>query len=259
MDEDAARDERAGESVDAFFGGKVRLRQFSRGHRAGTDAALLAAAAPAEFCGFALDAGAGSGAVGLALAATRPQARVGLIEIDVASAALARDNIELNGLTARVAVHEGDLLSARGRRAAGLLDEAADLVLSNPPYLDPARVRPSPDPDRRRAHVADGGAARWLAACLALTRPGGEMIVIHRPDELAALLAALETRAGAAQIVPIYPREGAAATRILLRAKKGARAPPAILSGLVLHDAAGVTREAQALGRGERALSWLHQ
>ncbi|WP_395696510.1 tRNA1(Val) (adenine(37)-N6)-methyltransferase [Methylocella sp.] len=255
-------DEAAGEARpegDAFFGGKVRLRQFSRGHRAGTDAALLAAAAPAEFRGLALDAGAGCGAVGLALAATRREARVGLIEIDPASAALARENVALNALGGRVEIHEGDLLSARGRRAAGLADESADLVLSNPPFLDPARARASPDPDRRRAHMADGGAGRWLAACLALARPGGEAILIQRPEHLGALLDALEGRAGAAQILPVFPRAGAAAIRILFRARKGSKAPPALLPGLVLHDEAGFTQEALALTRGERALAFPHQ
>ncbi|WP_395665128.1 tRNA1(Val) (adenine(37)-N6)-methyltransferase [Methylocella sp.] len=247
-----------GETLDGFFGRRVLLRQFRRGHRAGLDAALLAAAAPAAFSGLALDVGAGSGAVGLALAATRPGARVGLIECDPASAALARENIALNGLGARVQAHEADALAPRARRAAGLKDEAADLVLSNPPFLDPARARASPDADRRRAHMApDGGAARWTVACLALARPGGDVMLIDRPERLGGFLAALEGRAGAAVLKPVYPRAGAAAIRVLLRARKGARTPLAIAPGLVLHDdEGGFTREAQALLAGEDALAW---
>ena len=37
--------------TDAFLGGRLRLRQPGRGHRAGTDALLLAAAAPLDFAG----------------------------------------------------------------------------------------------------------------------------------------------------------------------------------------------------------------
>ena len=246
-----------GETLDGFFGNKARLRQFRSGHRAGLDAALLAAAAPADFSGLALDVGAGVGAVGLALCLTRPGARVGLVECDPASAELARENIALNGCAARAALYEADVRRAPARRAAGLMAEAADLVLSNPPFLDPARARPSPDADRRRAHMApEGGAERWARACLALARPGGDALFIHRPDQLEALLGALAGRAGAVLVMPVHPRAGQAATRILVRARKGSRAPLAIAPGLVLHDAAGFTPQAQALLSGEAALDW---
>ena len=165
----------AGEDVaatDAFFGARLRLRQPARGHRAGTDALLLAAAAPLEFEDLALDVGAGVGAAGLAFAALRPKARIGLIEIDPATAALARENLALNGMAERGDVFEADALVPMRRRAAGLVDARAGLVISNPPFLDPRRTRASPDPDRRRAHVApaaqDDGASQapyeaWLA------------------------------------------------------------------------------------------------
>ena len=248
----------AGEDVaatDAFFGGRLRLRQPARGHRAGTDALLLAAAAPLEFEDLALDVGAGVGAAGLAFAALRPKARIGLIEIDPATAALARENLALNGMAERGEVFEADALVPMRRRAVGLVDARAGLVISNPPFLDPRRTRASPDPDRRRAHVAPADAAEdgasqapyeawlaaWIAACLALARPGGTLILIHRPEALGAMLAALEGRAGAATVLPVYARAEAPATRILLRAKKGSRAPLSIAPGLILHENARFT------------------
>ena len=89
-------------SEDVFLGGRLLLRQPARGHRAGTDAILLAAAAPAEVSGLALDVGAGVGAAGLALAKLRPQIAFGLVENDSFAAALARDNLSLNGVEAAV-------------------------------------------------------------------------------------------------------------------------------------------------------------
>ncbi|PNG24952.1 tRNA1(Val) (adenine(37)-N6)-methyltransferase [Methylocella silvestris] len=246
--------------ADAFLGGKVTLYQSARGHRAGTDAALLAAAAPADFSGFVLDIGAGVGAASIALAATRPGAHIGLVEIDAEAAELARKNLGLNALAERGRVFEADALSPPSRRAAELADESADLVISNPPFLDPARSRASPDEGRRRAHVmregGPAGVAAWLIACLALTRPGGSCILIHRPDSLAALLAALEGRAGGAVLMPIHPRAGAAAIRILLRARKGSRAPFSIVPGLIIHDESGLTPQSDAIHRGEACLDW---
>lgn len=256
---DLAQPDAASVTEDAFYGGRLRLRQPVRGHRAGTDALLLAAAAPPDFDDLVLDVGAGVGAAGLALASTRPKARIGLVEIDPATAALARQNLALNGMTARGQVFEADALAPAARRAAGLIDGSAALVISNPPFLDPRRARSSPDKDRHRAHVMpDDGEAleRWIAACVALARPGGAFILIHRPEALGAILAGLEGRAGATTILPVHARPDAAAIRILVRAKKGGRAPLSIAPALVLHDQAGFTPIAAAIHRGEAAIAW---
>jgi tRNA1(Val) A37 N6-methylase TrmN6 len=258
---EAAPADPAGVTTDAFLGGRLRLRQPIRGHRAGTDALLLAAAAPADFEGLALDLGAGVGAAGLALAALRPKARIGLIEIDPAAAALARENLVLNRLADRGEAFEADALAPASRRAAGLADGSAALVISNPPFFDPRRARPSPDEGRRRAHMmppAEEGApalARWIAACLALVRPGGEIILIHRPEALGEILRILDGWA-AATILPIHARRDAPATRILVRARKGSGAPLTIAPALVVHEGGRFTDRAEAIHRGDAALAW---
>ena len=135
----------AGFSDDLFFGGRLRLLQPRRGHRVGTDAALLAAAARERAGGAALaDFGAGVGAVGLALAASGAAAAT-LVEIDPALCALAHDNAARNGLGARVRTVAADVaaLGAGGgpdHPAAGALD----LVVANPPFDDAGRFRASP-------------------------------------------------------------------------------------------------------------------
>jgi hypothetical protein len=86
----------------AWFGGRLQLQQALTGHRVGTDAALLAAAAPAGFGGLCVDLGAGVGAVGLAVAALHRTSSVRLVEIDQAAAALAAANVAANGLDAVV-------------------------------------------------------------------------------------------------------------------------------------------------------------
>jgi tRNA1(Val) A37 N6-methylase TrmN6 len=244
-------------TCDLFLGGRLRLRQTPRGHRAGTDAVLLAAAAPAETAGLLIDAGAGAGAVGLAAALRAPQARIGLVEIESETAAFARENIAENGLASRVTLYEADLLSPGSRRAAGLAEETADLVLTNPPYLDPARARVSPDPRRALAHVSLGGLEPWVRACLALLRPGGELAMIHRADYLQECLASIGARLGALRILPVAARAGDPATRILLRGVKGSKAPLKLMAPLVLHEADGAfTPQAEALARGEGELPW---
>jgi tRNA1(Val) A37 N6-methylase TrmN6 len=247
-------------ATDAFLGGRLRLRQPRKGHRAGTDAVLLAAAAPQDFAGLALDIGSGVGAAGLAFALQRPGARIGLVENDAAAAALARDNLALNGIADRGLVFEADVLAPPSRRGAGLLDECAGLVLTNPPFVDPARARLSPDPGKRRAHAmqAEGPAAlaAWIAASLALLEPGGSFVLIHRPEALPVILESLAGRAGGIAILPVHPRPNAAAVRILVRAKKGGRAPASIAPALILHEGAAFTEAAEAIHRGAAMIQW---
>lgn len=238
-----------------MFDGRLLLHQPERGHRVGTDAILLVAAAPRLAGGLIVDVGAGVGAVGLALAQANPEAQVALLEKNPAAAALARENIAANGLQARARVIEADLFDVAARKAEGLV-EAADLVVTNPPYLDAREGRLSPDSDRAMAHVLDeGGVEKWLRASLALLRPGGALAAIHRADALHALLAALSARVGDLRVLPIFPKEGAPAGRVILRGRKGSKAPLSLLPGLVLHSANGrFTPLAEAIHRQGRAI-----
>jgi tRNA1(Val) A37 N6-methylase TrmN6 len=241
---------------DAFFGGRLMLQQPAKGHRGGTDAVLLAAAVPRDFAGFLCDAGAGVGTAGLGAALACPAARVGLIESDPLSARLAAENAGANGLADRASVYACDLLSAASRKAFEL-DGRADLVITNPPFYAPGAVRESPDPRRRAAHVGgDGGLEAWIIACLALLGPHGMMIIIHRTEALAEILAAFERRAGAVTLLPVHTKAGEPAKRVLVRAVRGSRAPLSIAPGLVLRGEAGFTAEVERINRGEVGLQW---
>ena len=247
-------------SLDAILGGRLRLRQPLSGHRVGADAVLLAAAAGAPARRL-VDVGAGVGAVGLALIQRWPDAAGDLVEIDPALARLARENAALNGLSDRARVVVADALDARGRRAAGLADGAADLVVANPPHFAPGAVRASPDADRARAHVARSlpreasPLEAWVVACLALLAPGGRFVMIHRPEALPAILPALARRLGDLALRPVRPRADAAAIRLIIGGIKGSKAPLRILPGLALHEPSGAFAPlAEAIHRGEAFL-----
>src|SRR5207248_5330458 len=77
---------------DAVLGGRVRLKQPTRGHRVGHDAILLAAFCPAVAGDAVVDLGAGVGGAGLALAVRVGGTTVTLVEIDPDLAALAAEN-----------------------------------------------------------------------------------------------------------------------------------------------------------------------
>jgi tRNA1(Val) A37 N6-methylase TrmN6 len=244
--------------ADAFLDGRLHLHQPATGHRAGTDAVLLAAAVPADATGLAIDAGAGTGAAGLAAALAAPGLRIALLEREPDLAALARANIAANQLQDRAFVAKADLLSRDSCRTVGLVPQSADLVLTNPPFLSADKVRPSPHPNKASAHViGDGGLAAWVRACVALLRAGGTFLMIHRADALDEILRAASPRLGALILLPIHPTAGPPATRILVRGLKGRRTPLSLAPALVLHEADGAfTAQAEALHRGQARIDW---
>ncbi len=249
-------------SSDAWLGGKLTLLQPKGGHRVGSDAALLAAAA-AVTGGRVVDVGAGVGAVGLALLRRRSELSADLVENDAALADIAASNAARNGLAGRARVLSLDILEPKARREADLADDAAEAVVTNPPFFDPGTVCPSPAEAKRRAHVFLPGnrsvapLVGSIRASIAILKPGGRLVLIHRPEALGAILAAVENRIGAVALLPVCPRAGASAHRLLVSGIKGSRAPLRIASALVLHEADGkLTPKADAIHRGEALLDW---
>ena len=182
-----------------------------------------------------VDVGAGVGAVGLALAKRSVLASVDLVEVDPELAQLAESNAARNGLQARTRVLRLDALNSTERREARLA-ESANCVVTNPPFFDARAVRASPHEGKARAHVlAHAGLADWIQASLAMLAPGGRFVMIHRPDALGVILAAIGSRLGSLALLPVHPAIGASAHRLLVSGVKGSKAPLRLAPGLILH------------------------
>jgi tRNA1(Val) A37 N6-methylase TrmN6 len=219
---------------------------------------LLAAAAGDVGAGTLVDLGAGVGTVGLAIAARSPLARAVLVESEAGLASLARHNGSANGLDGRVGVIEADVLApARTRHVAGLVSAMADLVVTNPPFYAPGRFRTSPDASRSRAHAMDDGLLDpWVRTAADILKPRGRLVMIHRADAVALILSVLAGRFGAVSLMPVHPRDGEAAVRVLVAAIKGSRAPLRLMPGIVLHrPGGGFTAEMEAVNRGTALLA----
>lgn len=236
---------------DAFLAGKLRLRQFRRGHRAGHDAILLAAAVPAHAGERVVEFGAGAGAAGLALARRVEGIDLTLVEIDPALVDLAQTNAAINGIAARAIMLDIGA-HAVAFAEAGLPPDHADHVMMNPPFHAADRHRASPDEAKRTAHLDAGETLDvWIKAARRILKPGGCLTLIWRADELGRVLGALERGLGAVEVIAIYPKPDAPAIRVLVRAIKGSRGPLQILPGLVLNDRRGQpTAEAEHVLQG---------
>lgn len=243
-----------GVTDDAFLGGALAVLQPAKGYRAGIDAVLLAASVPlVDEPARVLDAGAGVGTAGLCVARRCPSASVVLIEREPALVEAARENIGRNALTDRVALIEGDIedLPDSLLNVSGAPPESFDHVIANPPYHIEGAGTAAASALKARAHAMAGGAlSSWCRFLARMAKPGGTATIIHKADALGELLTALDGRFGGLKILPIAPRQGEAAIRVLIRGKKGSRAPLALLSPAVMHiDGNGFTPGAERVLR----------
>lgn len=224
------------ETIDRLLGGRVTVQQPATGFRVSVDAVLLAAAVAIAPGARALDLGCGAGGATLCLASRVPGATLLGVDRDAAMTACLRANIAANGFGDRVTAETCDA----GADVPAHLRGAFDHVLSNPPYLPPARADLRQLSEAVRAATVESVPfADWVSFMAACCRPGGGLTFIHRADRLEALLAGLAGLAGDIRVLPVWPRAGAPAKRVIIAAQVGAHGPTRLCPGLVLHDAAG--------------------
>lgn len=241
---------------DRLLGGRLRLLQPVKGHRAGSDAVLLAAAIPALGEGPLADFGAGVGTVGLAVALRQPELAVVLVERDAELAALAERNAGLNGLADRCRVVTVAIGNRPDALAGSLPAASVGWVAMNPPFFEAGEMRASPVANRRGAHIADQPLGLWLKAARRVLKPRGGVSIIHRAEALGAILAALGSGFGAVEIRPIHAQAQKPAIRVIVSGRLGSRKPATLLPALVLNgDDGRFTIYSEALHLGEATLA----
>ncbi|MGD9981040.1 MAG: tRNA1(Val) (adenine(37)-N6)-methyltransferase [Hyphomonadaceae bacterium] len=236
---------------DTILDSRLRIRQPARGYRVNVDTLLLAAAVEARDGARLMEAGCGVGAALLSVAIRNENVMLVGVERDQNIAAISRENVAANAMTHRIEIVTGDALD----RALHL--GSFDGVFVNPPFDREGEGR-APAESRRYAHIGEAPLDMWIAVLADRLSGGAALTMIHRAAKLPELLAALDGRLGGPDVIPIRPRAGEAAGRVLIRARKGSRAPFRLCPDLVLHDASAAqyTPETEAILRGQAAISF---
>ncbi len=232
-----------------LLNGRVIFAQPRAGHRTGIEPVLVAASVAARPGERVCEAGSGSGAGLLCLAARVPGVRGVGVEIDPDLAELAGDNARANGFQG-LHFHALDIAAFHD---AVIFDHA----FANPPWHERSGT-PSADIARETARRARSETFSLWAGRLSrgLRHRGTLTFVVATaalPDCLAAFAAA---GCGSPTILPLWPRAGASAKLTILRGIRGGRGPARLLSGLILHAADGsFTAEADGILRRGEALA----
>jgi tRNA1(Val) A37 N6-methylase TrmN6 len=263
-------DQDASVTVDTFLGDALTIVQPAQGYRAGLDAVLLAAACGATGGKNArvLDVGAGVGVAGLCVARRVPDAHVTLVEREPALAELSRQNIDRNGFQDRARVVELDVAAGGAVVHRPPIDVTSDgprvlpgaftHVIANPPYFAHGQgTSPSARLKATSHQMAGGDLDAWFRFIATAASKDGVATMIHRAEALGVLVDGLGRRFGALRVLPLYPRAGDAAHRVIVQGRKGSRAPLVLLPGMALHgDGNAFVERIDAVLRGGAALDW---
>ena len=213
---------------DAFLNGRVMVWQPKHGYRAATDPVFLAASVPARAGAQVLELGCGVGVASLCLAARVPDLVLTGVELQPDYAALARRNAAENH--ANLTVLEADLAAL----PADLRAQSFDHVIANPPVYG-AQGPQASDRGRDRALREATPLSVWIDVALRRCRDGGYVSFIHLTERLPDLLAGFAGRASCL-VLPLAARARRPARRVIVQARKGARAPFVLLPPLVIHQ-----------------------
>jgi tRNA1(Val) A37 N6-methylase TrmN6 len=237
---------------DGFLDGRLRVLQPEKGFRAGIDSVFLAAAVPCSAGESVFEAGIGTGVAALCLLSRVPALHLTGIEIAARYAMLCEENARRNGFAGNLRVIHADLREALRRGAAAMPSPGTfSHAIANPPFFEEGRSTPSPNLLKAQAHgFAPEDLDTWMKVLHAMVTPKGTVTVIHRSEALGRLLEVMDGRFGDLRIAPLFPRQGAAASRVIVQGVKGSKAPLQLLGGMVLHgDGNAFTPEANAILR----------
>lgn len=205
---------------DLQFAG-LKILQKTAGFRFGMDAVLLSDFVRAEAQATVADFGTGTGILPLMMWGRGKGQRFEAFEIQREMADMARRSVALNGLSARIRVHEASVEEAPSLLSSG----SVDVIVCNPPYGMPGATLHNPGLSKDLSrHQDPRGLKPWFTAAYRLLRGRGRMALIYPAPMMLSLMNDLSRAA----LIPkrfrmIYPRVDKPANLVLVEAVKDAR------------------------------------
>ena len=205
--------------------------------RPGTDTFLLSSLPRLKPGLRVVDLGCGTGLLGLLLLQRQPELRVTGVDIQTAAIRLAEQAAAENSLRDRLIFHSADLRNVKALFSTG----SFDLAVCNPPYYPPGNGALSADGARRTARAeVECTLGDVCRAAAYLLRWGGRLCLVHKPERLTDLLAAMRAHV----IEPkrlrfVQPREGQAPSLVLAEGCRGGKPGLSVDAPLLLQNPDG--------------------
>ena len=219
-----------------ILGRRLKLKHLPNGFITSMDSVLLAAACPIKSGQNLLDMGCGVGGAGFCVL-ERIVCDVHLTGFDIQEKQieLAKLNASVNGYDGCTQFETTDIKDFNN-------EKAYHHVICNPPYLEKDGHLRSPYAHKATAmgHDVDGGTiGDWIVKAHDVLKSKGTFTLIHRADQIDKIIRSMGKRFGSIEIIPLWPKAGVNAKRVIVRAIKDRRSPTTLHSGIILHDSDG--------------------
>lgn len=237
------------ETRDEILDGTLVVHQSRRGYRFNLDSLILAHFAKPPVRGTHLDIGCGNGILLLVMARPSPSARWTGLEIQPRLAALARKNVEQNGLSDRAVIVEGDAKDSR----LYFKPASFDSVIFNPPYrrLFSGRINPQEEKAVAR-HEVSGSLPVFLAAARRLLKPAGRVCAIYPASRMVHLVSEFRRhRIEPKRMKLVFSDRSSNAQFVLAEGRLDSREELKMEPSLYIYDAPGLyTRDMKSVFTG---------
>lgn len=229
------------ESLDDLQINNYYLIQKKKGFRYGIDSVLLSDFLKIRKEGRLMDLCSGSGVVALLAGAKYPLTYIEGMEIQKDYADMASRSVEMNGLSDRIKICQGDLKNVRESFPA----ESFDYVTCNPPYMIGSHGQSNQDQAKSIArHEVTCTLSDVIAAAAWLLPVKGHFYMVHRPFRLAEIIDKLK-KGGLEpkRMRMVYPTVKKEPNMVLIDAVKGGRERVTVEAPLIIYREDGTYTE----------------
>lgn len=204
----------------------------------GIDAVLLSGFVKARPQDKILDMGTGTGIIPILLSAKSKETKLTGLEIQQDSADMAERSVQLNGLSERITIKQGDICEASALFGSAVFD----IVTCNPPYMIGQHGIANPEAPKAIARheilCTFDDVAREAAKVL---KPGGKFFLVHRPFRLAEIIETLiRYKMEPKRMRLVYPFVDKEPNMVLLEASKGGNSRMSVEKPLIVYEKPGV-------------------
>jgi tRNA1(Val) A37 N6-methylase TrmN6 len=225
------------EQIDDLHFKGLKLIQKAGGFRFGIDAVLLANFAKTTKASKIVDLGTGTGIIAVLLAGKTEAEHITGVEILPEMAEMAKRSILLNNLESRV-----DILNMDLKESSEFLGyEYADMVVSNPPYVDSGCGLLNYSGDKAIArHEILCTLDDVVLAASNLLKNKGQLNMVHRPERLVDVICTMRKYNLEPKLMQlVYPGEGKSPNLVMIRGFKSGNKQMKVLEPLYIYNRDG--------------------
>lgn len=203
-----------------FLTGDYKVLQDDDGYLFSADSVLLANLAKIGVEDSVIDLGTGSGVLAILTAVKKGAKRVVGVEIDSATADMARRSVKMNKLDDKISIITGDVKCIKDLVRAGEFDKA----ICNPPYFSADDGFGTEGVKATARKQGENTIDHFVKAGAYALKNGGDFFVVYKADRLVEVVTALhENGLEPKHITYIYPKLSKGVDTVIISAKKGGK------------------------------------